>query len=58
MEIINRRGGARPNSGRPSNDRKYMLNVRISKEAHDIICEQKNKSEYIDNLIKQNQQEI
>ncbi len=51
--ISNKRGGYRPNSGRPANDRKFSLNVRISKEANDIVNAQGNKSEWIDNLIKQ-----
>ena len=51
-----KRGGSRPNSGRPANDRKFSLNVRISKEANDIVCAQHNKSEFIDNLIKSTQQ--
>lgn len=53
MEIINKRGGVRPNSGRPANDRNYTLHVKISKEANDIVCAKGNKSEYIDKLIKQ-----
>jgi len=52
MEEKKQRGGRRPGSGRPSNDRKVMLCVRITQEAADIINEQKNKSEFIDNLIK------
>ena len=47
------RGGVRPNSGRPANDRNFTLHVRISKEANDIVNAQGNKSEWIDNLIKQ-----
>ena len=50
------RGGSRPNSGRPANDRNFTLHVRISKEANDIVCAQHNKSEFIDNLIKSTQQ--
>lgn len=46
-------GGARPGAGRKNGDRKYSLYVRISKEAHDFISGVANKSEYIDNLLKQ-----
>lgn len=46
------RGGYRPGAGRPANDRNIMVAVRISQEAADILNAQKNKSEYIDNLIR------
>ena len=47
------RGGARPGAGRPSLDRKVPLSVRITREAMDILNRTtKNKSEYIDNLIR------
>ena len=52
MEEKKQRGGRRPGSGRPQNDRKVMLCVRITPEAAAIINEQKNKSEFIDKLIK------
>ena len=48
----NQHGGVRPNSGRPSTDRKVMLAVRISQEASDKLQTVSNKSEFIDNLIK------
>ena len=48
----NNHGGPRPNSGRPSTDRKVALSVRISQEAADILQTVTNKSEYIDQLIK------
>ena len=49
-----KRGGVRPNSGRPANDRNVQLLVRISKEAADKLSRlTNNKSEYIENLIKQ-----
>ena len=54
--LTKQRGGYRPNSGRPTNDRKFVLNVRISKEANDIVCAQPNKSEFIDKLIKSTRQ--
>ena len=53
MEIKKQRGGVRPNSGRPATDRKVMLSVRISQEAADKINTVNNKSEFIDNLIKE-----
>jgi len=55
MEIINgHRGGRRSGAGRPANDRSISLSVRITQEAMDILNERtNNKSEYIDNLIKQ-----
>ena len=58
MEQKSTRGGVRPGSGRPATDRRKMLSVRISEEAHEMISEVKNKSEYIDTLIKRdNEQE-
>lgn len=46
------RGGARPNSGRPTTDRKIMLSVRITQEAMDRLNElTTKKSEYINDLI-------
>lgn len=53
MGETKKRGGSRPGSGRPANDRSYTLHVRISKEANDRLAAVSNKSEYIDNLIKQ-----
>lgn len=52
MEEKKQRGGSRPGAGRPANDRNIMVGVRISREAADILNAQKNKSEYIDNLIR------
>lgn len=46
-------GGRRAGSGRPANDRSYMVGVRVTKEAYDILQKHPNKAEYIDNLIKQ-----
>lgn len=46
------RGGRRPGSGRPANDRNVMLSVRITKEAAEKIAGVKNKSEFIDTMIK------
>lgn len=50
----NNHGGYRPNSGRPTTERKITLSVRISPEAHALLEGVKNKSELIDSLIKQN----
>ena len=48
------RGGRRSGAGRPANDRNVQVLVRISKEAADKLSRlTSNKSEYIDNLIKQ-----
>lgn len=53
MEEKKQRGGRRPGSGRPANDRSIMVGVRISQQAADILNQQPNKSEFIDTLIKQ-----
>lgn len=52
MEDKKQHGGRRSGAGRPANDRNIMVGVRISREAADILNAQKNKSEYIDNLIR------
>ena len=57
MEQKSTRGGVRPGSGRPATDRCKMLSVRISEEAHEMISEVKNKSEYIDTLIKRDNEQ-
>lgn len=47
-------GGRRAGSGRPANDRNIMVGVRLSQEAVDKLNRlTSNKSEYIENLIKQ-----
>ena len=47
-----KRGGYRPNAGRPTNNRSVMVSVRISQEAADKLNKlTKNKSEFINNLI-------
>lgn len=54
MEVQKQRGGVRAGSGRPANDRNVQVLVRISKEAADKLSRlTNNKSEYIENLIKQ-----
>lgn len=47
-------GGSRPGAGRPANDRNIMVGVRLSQAAVDKLNRlTTNKSEYIENLIKQ-----
>lgn len=53
MNERNNWGGARPGGGRPPTNRTISVNVRISPEAAEVLKQQKNKSEYIDNLIKE-----
>jgi hypothetical protein len=54
MSNENNHGGSRSGAGRPSNDRNIMVGVRLSQEAVDKLNRlTKNKSEYIENLIKQ-----
>ena len=53
MTTKNTHGGSRPGAGRRANDRKCMVLVRISPEAHEMLKPVRNKSEYIDRLIKQ-----
>jgi hypothetical protein len=50
--VQRQRGGPREGSGRPATDRKVSLSVRISREAADKLATVKNKSEFIDTLIK------
>lgn len=52
------RGGYRPGAGRHTTDRSVPLSVRISQEAAEMISQVRNKSQYIDQLIKKdNEQE-
>lgn len=52
MKDLKHRGGARPGSGRPSNDRKVKLFVRITRLAADKLNTlTDNKSEFINDLI-------
>ena len=46
------RGGFRPNAGRPETGRTIKISITISPEAAAKISKIKNKSEYIDNLIR------
>ena len=46
-------GGYREGGGRPTTDRNIAVTIRISQEAADILSQQKNKSEFIDTLIKE-----
>ena len=52
IEQKSKRGGARPGCGRKVTPYKIPLNVRITKEAADMIANIPAKSEYIDELIK------
>ena len=45
-------GGSR-GGGRPVTDRNVAVTIRISQEAAEILKEQRNKSEFIDTLIKE-----
>jgi len=54
MEDIKKRsgrGGARPGSGRPALGKKAMT-FKLSKESYEKLQTIKNKSEYVDALIK------
>ena len=46
------KGGFRPNAGRPETGRTVKISITISPEAAAKISKIKNKSEYIDNLIR------
>jgi hypothetical protein len=46
------RGGFRPNAGRPETGRTVKISITISPEAAEKISKIKNKSEYIDRLIR------
>jgi len=52
-EKLSNRGGYREGGGRPPTGRSKSISVRISQEAHEILKPIKNKSEYIDKLIKE-----
>lgn len=39
--------------GRPATGRTFAVSVRITKEAAEILSTKRNKSEYIDKLIKE-----
>lgn len=47
------RGGDR-GGRRPETDRKCLVSVRVSQEAKDKLDTVKNKSEWIDTMIKEN----
>lgn len=54
MEIKNQHGGRRIGAGRPTNDRNIMVGVRLSQKVVDKLnLLTSNKSEYIENLIKE-----
>ena len=44
--------GSKFASGRPATGRTIAISVRISKQASEILSNKKNKSEYIDELIR------
>ena len=46
------RGGYRPNAGRKPTGRNNSLQIMISDEAKELLAGRKNKSEYIDYLIR------
>lgn len=54
MKQNNKHGGARQGAGRKPNDRSVPLMVRVSPEAAQVLDGVRNKSEYIDDLIKNN----
>lgn len=51
------RGGKRPGAGRPTGTRKNLISVRISDEANEILSSVNNKSEFINDLIIDSQQQ-
>ena len=46
------RGGRRQGSGRKKLGRDYQVCIKLSKEAYDTLKQLKNRSAYIDELIK------
>ena len=48
----NMKAGSKFGTGRPATGRTYAISVRISREAAEILSTKKNKSEYIDGLIR------
>ena len=46
------KAGSKFASGRPATGRTVCISVRISKQAAEILSSKKNKSEYIDELIR------
>ena len=46
------KAGSKFASGRPATGRTEAISVRISKQAAEILSNKKNKSEYIDELIR------
>ena len=46
------KAGSKFASGRPATGRTVGISVRISKQAAEILSNKKNKSEYIDELIR------
>lgn len=48
----NMKAGSKFATGRPATGRTYAISVRISHEAAEILSTKKNKSQYIDGLIR------
>ena len=46
------KAGSKFASGRPATGRTVAISLRISKQAAEILSNKKNKSEYIDELIR------
>ena len=54
MDEQKQHGGRRSGAGRPTNDRNIMVGVRLSQKTVDKLSRlTNNRSEYIENLIKQ-----
>lgn len=53
-----RKAGTAFATGRPATGRKYPITIRISEEAYERLHQQRNKSEYIDDLIKKDARSI
>lgn len=50
-----KRGGYRPGAGRKPTGRVYQKSFRLSAEAVEILNKQANQSEWVDSLIRNNQ---
>lgn len=53
-----RKAGTAFGTGRPATGRKYPVTIRISEEAYELLHQKRNKSEYIDILIKKDARSI
>ena len=52
-QVKKQHGGSRPGAGRPATDRSHAVTLRISEEAFQKLNTQRNKSEIVDQLIKE-----